>query len=102
VGELWLGNVLARAQLKVLAALPPELREETARAARLFHLDAPGWFRPAEQAPQLTAVAGAAWNGQRIDTRYRQGRDGRVIRRVLDPLGLVLKTGAWYLVARGS
>src|SRR5437868_4313900 len=61
VAELGLGHVLARAQLKVLAALPDELREETTRAARLFHLDTPEWFRPPEQAPHLAAIAGAAW-----------------------------------------
>ena len=98
--ELGFGTIVASAQLKVLATLPPDLREDAARAARLFHVDVPGWFRSRENVPYLAAVAGALWQERRIDVRYRSG--GRVVRRVLGPLGLVLKGGAWYLVAQSS
>ena len=37
------------------------------------------------------------WEEQRVEIRYRK-RDGEV-KRLLDPLGLVLKAGVWYLVA---
>ncbi|MDP1821113.1 MAG: HTH domain-containing protein, partial [Acidimicrobiales bacterium] len=39
--ELGLGTVLAAAQLKVDAALPPELRIRAVRMRERFHLDAP-------------------------------------------------------------
>jgi predicted DNA-binding transcriptional regulator YafY len=97
VAELGLGTVLTAAQTKVLATLPPELRGRVGRVRERFHLDAPGWFHRDETLPHLAAVAEAVWGDRRIDVRY-QRRDRAVSRR-LDPLGLVLKAGTWYLVA---
>lgn len=98
VAELGLGTVLAAAQAKVLATLPPELRGRAARVRQRFLLDAPGWFHHGEDLPHLAVVADAVWGERRVDLRYRRG-SGEVSRRV-DPLGLVLKGGTWYLVAR--
>lgn len=95
--ELGLGGELAAARLKLLAALPSELQERATRAQRLFHLDAKGWFRAEDSVPHLPALAAAVWRGVRARIRYREGT--RVVQRTIDPLGLVLKAGAWYLVA---
>jgi predicted DNA-binding transcriptional regulator YafY len=98
--ELGLGGELAAARLKLLAALPQELQERATRAQRLFHLDARGWFRAEDTVPHLPALADCVWRGCRVRLRYRER--GTVVRRTVDPLGLVLKGGAWYLVARRS
>jgi predicted DNA-binding transcriptional regulator YafY len=98
--ELGLGTVLAAAQLKVLAALPPELRSRAARVRERFHVDAPGWFGAGQPAPHLATVAEAVWGERRLDVRYR--RADRDVQRVLDPLGLVLKGGVWYVLARAG
>jgi predicted DNA-binding transcriptional regulator YafY len=98
--ELGLGGVLTDARLKVLAALPAELQERASRAERYFHLDTRGWFRAEDTVPHLPAIASATWRELRLSARYREGT--RIVRRTLDPLGLVLKGGAWYLVARRS
>ena len=98
VAELGLGTVLAAAQAKVLSTLPPELRGRAGRVQERFVLDAPGWFHHGEDLPHLATVADAVWSEHRVDLRYRRGR-GEVSRRV-DPLGLVLKAGTWYLAAR--
>jgi predicted DNA-binding transcriptional regulator YafY len=98
--ELGLGGALAAAQLKLTAALPAELRDRASRVGERFHLDAPGWFRDAEDTPFLSDLATALWRDQRIAVRYRRwGHDE--VDRLLDPLGLVLKAGVWYLVAGG-
>jgi predicted DNA-binding transcriptional regulator YafY len=95
--ELGLGRELAAARLKLLASLPAELQQRADRAARLFHLDARGWFREQDRVPHLSVIAGALWRGDRLDIRYREG--AQVVSRRLDPLGLVLKAGVWYLLA---
>ena len=98
--ELGLGTVVSAAQLKVLAALPPELRARASRVTQRFHLDAPGWFRSVDPSPHLQQLADAVWEGRRIEIRYRRAE--RLQARLIDPLGLVLKGGTWYLVARSN
>ena len=99
---LGLGTVVAAARLKVMAALPPELRARAGRVAERFHLDAPGWFQPAEELAHLETLAGAVWDSHRLRIRYRRGERGGVVDRDIDPIGLVLKGGIWYLVARAG
>ncbi len=95
--ELGLGTVVAAARLKVLAALPSELRVRASRLVERFHLDAAGWFHAGEEVPHLAMLAEAVWESRRLEITYRRG-DSEVA-RTLDPLGLVLKAGIWYLVA---
>ena len=96
--DLGLAGVLVAAQSKVVTALPPELRQRAARVRERFLVDAPGWFHRPEAPPHLATVAEAVWDGRRLDLRYQGGGpDG--FRRRVDPLGLVLKAGTWYVVA---
>ncbi|MES4905392.1 MULTISPECIES: WYL domain-containing protein [unclassified Streptomyces] len=98
--QLGLGADLATAQLKLRAALPAELGERSRRIQERFHLDAPGWFRDAEEVPHLGAVAEAVWRPRVLRVDYRRWRGE--VRRELHPLGLVLKGGIWYMVARAE
>ncbi len=95
--ELGLGTVVAAARLKVLAALPTELRGRASRLLERFHLDAAAWFRAGEDVPHLAAIAQTVWDGTRLELDYDRG--DHIVTRLLDPLGLVLKAGVWYLVA---
>jgi predicted DNA-binding transcriptional regulator YafY len=97
--ELGLGPVLAAAQLKVRAALPRELRQHADRISGRFHLDAPGWYADADDTPYLPAVAVAVWNARVLNVLYRRWREPTDVRRRLEPYGLVLKAGRWYVVA---
>ena len=98
-GEMGLADAVASAELKVLAALPPALRDAPARAGQRFHLDVPGWFR--ETAPPTVADRagagglGGPGGGAALPTRRPGGDPDRV-----QPYGLVLKSGVWYLVGR--
>lgn len=100
--ELGLGSVLAGAELKLLAALPGELGNRAARARARFHLDAPGWFRATEPTPHLATLADAVWRERMIEIRYRRWKAPKEVDRRLAPLGVVLKAGRWYLVARAD
>lgn len=95
--DLGLSTVLVAAQEKVLATVSPELREHAGRIRQRFHLDAPGWFHNDEQVPYLATIASAVWAEQPLQISYRMRE--RAVERRIDPLGLVLKAGTWYLAA---
>ncbi|MGN9846009.1 helix-turn-helix transcriptional regulator [Nonomuraea sp. H19] len=97
--ELGLGAVVTAAQLKLMAALPVELRDRAGRIQERFLLDAPAWYRDPEPVTYLPAVADAVWNERRIQVRYRRWKAPQEVERLLDPYGLVIKAGRWYLVA---
>jgi predicted DNA-binding transcriptional regulator YafY len=97
---LGLGTVVTAARLKVLAALPPELRARASRLVERFHLDAAGWFQAGEEVPNLPILAECVWETQRAEIDYK--RSDSVVTRKVEPFGLVLKGGVWYLVARSD
>ncbi|MTE14534.1 helix-turn-helix transcriptional regulator [Nocardia aurantiaca] len=96
--DLGLGAIATAANLKVMSALPPELRDRAGRVAERFHLDAPGWYAEAEPTPFLTAVADAVWNEHSVRFNYIRWATPHLVTRTTEPLGLVLKSGNWYLV----
>jgi predicted DNA-binding transcriptional regulator YafY len=96
--ELGLADLLTTAQLKLTAALPQGAQHTANRLAARFHLDPVGWFRSADDARLLPAIADAVWNQRCVEIRYQ--RPTSVVPRKVQPLGLVLKGGAWYLVAQ--
>jgi predicted DNA-binding transcriptional regulator YafY len=95
---LGLGSAVSAAHAKVSASMPAQLQEQARTVAGRFHLDASAWFSSPDDTAALPAVAKAVWAQRRLDVRYR--RRDKVTRRTLDPFGLVLKAGVWYLVAR--
>lgn len=99
--ELGLGEALASAQLKLMAALPAEWQDDAQRVGTRFHLDPVDWYREAHGAgEQLALIARAVWQPERLHVRYESWQG--VTERELEPLGLVLKAGTWYLIARSA
>ncbi|MGW7577599.1 helix-turn-helix transcriptional regulator [Streptomyces sp. NPDC054765] len=96
--EMGLADAASAARLKVSAALLPELRDAATGAAQRFHLDAPGWYQEPEPPALLPEIADAVWDDRRIAARYL--RKDTEVERELEPYGLVLKAGVWYLAAR--
>lgn len=96
--ELGLGESMQQAELKLLAALPQDWQVEARRMSSRFHLDPGGWFQPGYIHQHLKAVAEAVWSETRLSIRYESWT--RVSDREIEPLGLVLKGGIWYVVAQ--
>ncbi|MGW8332665.1 helix-turn-helix transcriptional regulator [Streptomyces sp. NPDC055897] len=99
--EMGLEDAASAARLKVSAALLPSLKDAPSAAAQRFHLDAPGWWQEPETPELLPAVAEAVWDDRSVRVGYRRP-DRREVERDLEPYGLVLKAGVWYLCARAA
>ena len=98
VTELGLGAAAASAKRKVVASLSQAGHDDVQRMAARLHLDPVGWYAQEDEAAQLSIVAEALWKDRRIRMLYSSWTSTR--ERVVEPLGLVLKAGNWYLVAR--
>ncbi|MEU6675567.1 YafY family protein [Streptomyces sp. NPDC046925] len=96
--EMGLEDAASAARLKVSAALMPSLRDASQNASQRFHLDAPGWFKETTTPELLPVLADAVWDDRLVTARYR--RQDSEVERELEPYGLVLKAGVWYLCAR--
>ena len=100
MGELGIGGLLASTRLKLLAAIPPGMRGVATRAEQRFHLDPGGWAHaPRRSTAHVEALARAVWEDRVVVVVHRRGGADAVVQRTLHPLGLVHKTGTWYLVA---
>ena len=95
--DMGLTGPVRAARLKVLAALPPGLRDASERAGQRFHLDAPGWFRDPQTPSLLAGLAHAVWQDLELTMRYKRADE---VTRTVEPYGLVLKNGVWYLVGK--
>ena len=96
--QLGLSGLLADAQRKILTALP----QRTGSAARRprFHLDLGGRGQEHREPPPFpTALADAVINCLRVTFEYT-GRRSAARSWDCEPLGLVLKSGAWFLAGR--
>ena len=98
--ELGLGAALAAAELKLLAALPTQLRERAEWIRARFHLDVPAWYCVSDDTSYLATVADAVWRQRSLRMRYRRWAAPTDVARTVDPFGIVLKAGRWYLVGR--
>jgi predicted DNA-binding transcriptional regulator YafY len=96
--KMGLDSTLADAQLKLMTALPESMRLEADRLQSRFLLDAPNWFSDDEEAEHLPNIMTAVLEQQQVVMSYQSWKGVR--ERAAQPLGVVLKGGQWYLVAR--
>ncbi|RSS47213.1 WYL domain-containing protein [Streptomyces sp. WAC07061] len=96
--DLGLSGAADAARLKLSATLLPSLRAAAESSVHRFHLDAPAWFREPSAPELLPELARAVWADRAVELVY--ARSGREVTRLVEPYGLVLKAGVWYVVGR--
>ena len=99
MADLGLKQEAEAAFIKLQASLPAGSRQQAEFARQRILIDTSGWRDPAESIACLPVLLDSLWQERRVRFSYR-----RVLceasERVADPLGLVAKGSAWYLVAR--
>ncbi len=98
LADLGLNQASEAALIKLLAALPSMHRRDAEYVRQRIHVDVAGWHQAEEAVPCLPTLQEAVWQERKLDLTY-QRNDGTIVERLVDPLGLVAKGSAWYLVA---
>jgi predicted DNA-binding transcriptional regulator YafY len=96
--QLGVADDAARARRKVRSQIGPSSPERSAGAQII--VDPIGWYRSGHEAPHLRLVAEAMRTQRVLDVVYRRWQDPHEVARQLEPHGLVLKSGTWYVMAR--
>ena len=91
------GKALKAALLKLSAAIPYAVHEQTTRAQDRIHLDASWWFQGEEATPHLQTIKQAVWQNRLLHITY-QGDFYFVGDQTVAPLGLVAKASIWHLI----
>ncbi|CAA9377678.1 MAG: Transcriptional regulator, DeoR family [uncultured Propionibacteriaceae bacterium] len=104
LGRLGLEGPLASALRKLSAALPDDQHRQVSHAGERIVVDAAGWTSDPAPLPFLEVVQRAVFDDRRLRIGYTPKDVSRAGVRTVDPYGLLLAAGTWYLVAghRGS
>lgn len=99
LAELGLRQDFQSALLKLTSSLPSPQREKEERLRSRIHLDWQSWSGLRHPTPYLGVLYKALFNDCQVTIRYPL-LFGQVVEKTVDPLGLVTKSGVWYLVCR--
>jgi predicted DNA-binding transcriptional regulator YafY len=99
MADLGLQREAEAAFIKLQASLPAGARQQAEFARQRILIDTRGWRDPAESIACLPVLLDALWRERRVRFSYRRAL-GEPGEREGDPLGLVAKGSAWYLIAR--
>ena len=92
------GPAFESAMGKLAAALPGEGGRRAGRIRERLLVDSAGWGRRGAASPHLRIVQDAVFSDRRLHLEYRRA-EAQVVERDVDPLGLIIKAGVWYLMA---
>ena len=98
IGDPRLAAAAERALAKLMAALPVPMRERAASIRQRLYVDTTGWRGTTENLSMLPIVQDAVARDRKLAIQYKPSGRERA-ERIVNPLGLVAKGNAWYLVA---
>ncbi|MFI6289277.1 helix-turn-helix transcriptional regulator [Streptomyces sp. NPDC051018] len=96
--DLGLDEALGSALRKVMAALPEPHRPAAEMTSRRILVDQAPWLTR-QPTVDLNVLSAAVFTDRRLRIRYRRRGASEPAGYLLDPYGLVVKAGVWYLVA---
>ncbi|WP_327353278.1 helix-turn-helix transcriptional regulator [Streptomyces sp. NBC_01304] len=96
---LGLDAALGSALRKVMAALPEPHRPAAELTSRRILVDPARWLGGPQPDVDLDALQDAVFSDRRLRLSYRHSDRPEPRTYTVDPYGLVLKAGVWYLVA---
>jgi predicted DNA-binding transcriptional regulator YafY len=101
LGDRRLAAAAQRAFDKLLAALPASMKLQAESIRARLHIDPTGWRLSSEDLSMLPVVQDALALDCKLTFLYTRA-DGETSTRTVDPLGIVCKQTAWYLIARAA
>jgi predicted DNA-binding transcriptional regulator YafY len=101
IGDSRLAAAAERALGKLMAAMPGGMREQAVSIRQRLYVDTTAWRGSSEDLTLLPVVQTAVSHDRKLRISYRKPMGEQSV-RVVDPLGLVAKGTAWYLVAKTS
>lgn len=98
--RLGLSAVRESAALKIAARQTAAHESPTLpRLADLVLVDSHAWLADSKAEVDLADLASALRHRRRMRIQYRRSAEGQASTRVIDPYGIVAKSGRWYLIA---
>jgi predicted DNA-binding transcriptional regulator YafY len=97
LADLGLHQASEAALIKLLAALPSMSRRDAEFVRQRIYVDTAGWHPTQEDHSYLPVLQQAIWKERKLALTYQRGDIS--FDRVVEPLGLVAKGNAWYLIA---
>jgi predicted DNA-binding transcriptional regulator YafY len=101
LADLGFGSPLQRAREKISGALSERQKNVAEKARARIRVDQRRWGQEVVPTETLALLRRAVWDERRVELEYRDRNGARTSRRI-DPLGLVSKSGVWYVVARAG
>ena len=98
LADLGWNQAFEAALLKLLATLPAANRQQAELVSQRIHLDPTGWQRWDEEMAAFPILQTAIWQERQLQLVYERS-DGKLVERVVNPLGLVAKGSVWYFIA---